>query len=251
MGTPGRRLYIGHISQDARKNEVEDFFSNNGSCKLVDCRVMGGYAFVEYENLPDAEDAVRDLNGRDFLGERISVEYARAPRNMNIEPRERRERPRFTPRGGGHRLTVVGFGDGTSWQDLKDWARVCGNVTYADVSRDRPDEGVIEYPDSRDADEAFKRLDGTELNGGRIKLFEDKNSRRDDRRDYDRRDRDYDRRDDRRGNDRERDHDRRDDRRGSDRGDRDEPRRERRRSPDDREPPPRRRSRSPNPRDRE
>lgn len=237
---PGRRLYIGHVNADARRNEVEDFFSNNGAAKIVDCRVMGaqGYAFVEFDNLRDAEDAVRDLNGREFLGERITVEYARAPRQQSQYSDYRQpERPRFTPRSNGYRISIIGFGEGTSWQDLKDFARAAGNVTYADVSRDRPDEGVIEYSDPRDIDEAFKRLDGTDLNGGRVKLVDDKGAgtaRRDDRPRYDdRRDRDYDRRD--RYDDRR---DYRDDRRG----DRYDDRRERRRSPPVEE---RRRSKSP------
>lgn len=31
----------------------------------------------------DAEDAVRDLNGRDFMGDRLIVEFAKAPRGSD------------------------------------------------------------------------------------------------------------------------------------------------------------------------
>jgi len=71
-------------------------------------------------------------------------------------------------------------------QDLKDFARGAGSVVYADVSRDRPDEGcvgmhqssadrrsIVEYGSSRDVDEAFRRLDNTDLNGGRVRITED------------------------------------------------------------------------------
>ena len=39
--------------------------------------------FVEFAELRDAEDAVRDLNGREFMNERITVEFARAPRQFD------------------------------------------------------------------------------------------------------------------------------------------------------------------------
>ncbi|KAK0552466.1 hypothetical protein OC846_002870 [Tilletia horrida] len=142
-------------------------------------------------------------------------------------------------------------------QDLKDFGRSAGPVTFADVSRDRPGEGVIEYSSREDADTAVKTLDRTEIRGSVVRVEEDRSGGYDDRgggredrygggRDYDRggyggdRDRDY-RRDDRDyrsggsggygggrgddrdyrggGGDRDRDYGRRDDR-GGDRYDR-------------------------------
>lgn len=47
-------------------------------------RLLSGFAFVEYRDPRDAEDAIAELSGRSFMGERISVEVARAPRG---EPR--------------------------------------------------------------------------------------------------------------------------------------------------------------------
>jgi len=94
----GRRLYIGRVPPDAVKRDLEDHFAGHG--RLVDIRLMNGFAFVEYDRLSvsccillshifssnvcfapfsdpivwffqDAEQAVQDLGSKDFMGERF------------------------------------------------------------------------------------------------------------------------------------------------------------------------------------
>jgi len=178
---PGRRIYIGRLSPDATKKDVEQFFGDYG--KLLDVRVMSGFGFIEFENLRDAEDAVHDFNGRNFMGERIIVEFAKAPRSVDPYREQTRRRPPSAPMSGrgGYRVIVTGLASDVSWQDLKDFARGAGQVTFADVSRDRPGEGVVEYTSKADADEALRKLDGVDLKGQRIRLDEDTSSRGRDR----------------------------------------------------------------------
>merc|ERR1712012_1526414 len=57
--------------------------------------LKNGYAFVEFEDIRDAEDAVYDLHGVDFMGERVTVELARG----TPHGREK-ERWGHPPRGG-------------------------------------------------------------------------------------------------------------------------------------------------------
>lgn len=45
----GRRLYIGRIPQEATRPDFEDFFGRIG--KVIDIRIMAGFAFLEYEDL--------------------------------------------------------------------------------------------------------------------------------------------------------------------------------------------------------
>lgn len=45
----GRRLYIGRLSQDAQRKDVEDYFGGLGP--IVDIRIMAGFCFLEYEEL--------------------------------------------------------------------------------------------------------------------------------------------------------------------------------------------------------
>ncbi|SCV73656.1 BQ2448_6086 [Microbotryum intermedium] len=122
---------------------TEGYFGPLG--RIVDIRVMGGFAFLEYEDLKDAEAAVADLNGRDFMGDRISVEFAKPPRPREdrFGPPSRgpggygdrggygggyggdrgydrggydRPPPRGPPPPRGFRLVVNGIPDGVSWQ---------------------------------------------------------------------------------------------------------------------------------------
>jgi hypothetical protein len=45
----GRRLYIGRIPQEATRADFEDYFGRAG--KLIDVRIMAGFAFLEYDDL--------------------------------------------------------------------------------------------------------------------------------------------------------------------------------------------------------
>ncbi|OAV94381.1 hypothetical protein PTTG_03366, partial [Puccinia triticina 1-1 BBBD Race 1] len=136
----------------------------------MDVRIMAGFGFLEYDSVRDAEDAVHDLNGRDFMGERLIVEFAKAPRGRDMHSGGHSG----GPRRGGFRLLVKGLSHETSWQDLKDFARQAGNVTRADVDRNLPGEGLIEFGSQDDADNAIRKLDGTELKGMVVTLIEDR-----------------------------------------------------------------------------
>lgn len=52
--------------------------------------------------------------------------------------------------------------------------RQAGEVTYADAHKGRKNEGVIEFVSYSDMKRALEKLDGTEVNGRKIRLVEDK-----------------------------------------------------------------------------
>jgi arginine/serine-rich splicing factor 4/5/6 len=58
-------------------------------------------------------------------------------------------------------------------QDLKDFMRTAGEITYADAHKQRQGEGVVEYATYEDMKSAIRKLDGTDLNGRKIRLVED------------------------------------------------------------------------------
>jgi len=63
----------------------------------------------------------------------------------------------------------------TTWpQDLKDFVRTAGEVTYADV--DREGRGVVDFESNDDVANAIRKLDGIELKGKRVELSEDANA---------------------------------------------------------------------------
>lgn len=62
------RIYVGHLPQKATENDVQEFFRDYGTVRKV--VMKKGYCFVEFDNLGDAESAVRALDGTDFMGEK-------------------------------------------------------------------------------------------------------------------------------------------------------------------------------------
>lgn len=145
------------------------------------------------------------------------MEFAKEGRTRR-EPYDREERS-YAPRRRpvGFRIAVDNISRDTSWQDLKDFGREAGNVSFADIDRDVPGRGVLEYVSRDDADHAVKFLDGKDLRGQAVTvtLSEDRggpdNFRREERRDDRGRDDALFSRDDRYRDDRYRDDRHRDD----------------------------------------
>ncbi|KII88143.1 hypothetical protein PLICRDRAFT_53997 [Plicaturopsis crispa FD-325 SS-3] len=203
-----RRLYLGRLPPDARSDDVSKLFEGYG--RIIDCRVMtgssnksrdpddaglnkptSGFGFVEFESSKDAEDAVNQFNGKPFLGVNIVVEFAkesRPRRDVYEGDRGGHGAPR-SRRPPGIRLIVSGISRDTSWQDLKDFGRAAGSVSFADIDRDFPGQGILEYLAREDAERAVKDLDGSDLRGKPVRVAIDDvrggpdNYRRDDRRD--------------------------------------------------------------------
>ncbi len=168
---------------------------------------MGSFGFVEFEHPRDAEDAVKDFDGRNFMGERIVVQHAksgerrREPAGYGADPYDRRggppgreppsrygaPPPRREPRirRGQFRCIVSNLPPNTSWQDLKDIGREHGSISFADVDPSRPDEGVIEYDNRDDYERALDKIEGIELRGYKLRI-DPARPARDDRDDRDR-----------------------------------------------------------------
>ncbi|XP_067929746.1 serine/arginine-rich splicing factor 7-like [Watersipora subatra] len=74
-----RKLFIGRLSRRTRTADVEEVFERYG--RLSRCDVKYGqdtaYAFVDYDNDRDAEDAVKSENGRKLLGATMVVEWSK------------------------------------------------------------------------------------------------------------------------------------------------------------------------------
>ena len=102
------RLFIGNLSYDVTEAELQAHFAAIGplaSLALAMDRTTGkprGFAFVEFRDQADAEEAIRRLNTQLFKGRPLAVSVARAGRACAIQcPTPRGVSP--TGRGGhGH-----------------------------------------------------------------------------------------------------------------------------------------------------
>uniref|UniRef100_A0A3Q0RY72 Serine/arginine-rich splicing factor 5 n=1 Tax=Amphilophus citrinellus TaxID=61819 RepID=A0A3Q0RY72_AMPCI len=185
----GCRVFIGRLSPHARERDVEKFFKGYG--RIREINLKNGFGFVEFDDHRDADDAVYELNGKELCSERVTIEHARSRRGRGGGP----GMGRFGGGGGGggggyrpsrssgsrygppvrtdHRLVVENLSSRTSWQDLKDLMRKAGEVTFVDAHRPNKNEGVVEFASRSDMKNAISKLDGTELNGRKLKIFED------------------------------------------------------------------------------
>ncbi|CAN1762883.1 Serine/arginine-rich-splicing factor SR34 [Linum perenne] len=165
-----RTIYVGNLPGDIREREVEDLFYKYGHIAHMDLKIPPrppGYAFVEFEDARDAEDAIRGRDGYDFDGHRLRVELAHGGRGNSSSDR-------YSSHGGGrghgvskrseYRVLVTGLPSSASWQDLKDHMRRAGDVCFSQVFRDdNGTTGIVDYTNYEDLKYAIKKLDDSEF----------------------------------------------------------------------------------------
>ncbi|KAG9267059.1 serine/arginine-rich splicing factor 7 isoform X1 [Astyanax mexicanus] len=94
------KVYVGNLGTGAGKGELERAFGYYGPLRTVwIARNPPGFAFVEFEDPRDAEDAVRGLDGKVICGTRVRVElstgmprrsrYDRPPTRRPFDPNDR------------------------------------------------------------------------------------------------------------------------------------------------------------------
>ena len=124
------RLFIGNLPYDVTEAELRAHFAAVGplaSLALPTDRDTGrprGFAFVEFRDRADAEEAIRHLNNQAFKGRPLAVSEARArddrtptgpprtaaPRPRDLGGHERRRPPALRPRRGAAAPAHAGEG---------------------------------------------------------------------------------------------------------------------------------------------
>ena len=91
------RIYVGNLSFDVTEDDFRELFVSFGeveSATIIMDRDSGqpkGFGFVEMPNGDEAERAIQELNGKEFMERELTVN----------EARPRRERGRGRGRGRG------------------------------------------------------------------------------------------------------------------------------------------------------
>ncbi|XP_006658109.1 serine/arginine-rich-splicing factor SR34 [Oryza brachyantha] len=184
-----RTIYVGNLPGDIREREVEDLFYKYGRIVDIDLKIPPrppGFAFVEFEDPRDAEDAIHGRDGYNFDGNRLRVELAHGGRGNSSS---------FNGSGGGgrrggvsrhteYRVLVTGLPSSASWQDLKDHMRNAGDVCYSEVYREGSGTiGIVDYTNYDDMKYAIRKLDDSEFKNAfskayiRVKEYDGKRSR--------------------------------------------------------------------------
>ncbi|KAI1124245.1 hypothetical protein F5Y10DRAFT_285232 [Nemania abortiva] len=167
------RLYLGNLPKGATKQDVEAHFATHGTGEITEIKLMNGFGFIEYKDAMDARDVVPAFHGSDFMGERLTVQFARGSRQREggFGAHERSApRPRRTP----YRMQITGLPSDTSWQDLKDFARASSlDVVYSETGRDGNGRGFVEFETAVDLKTAVEKLDNREFKGQRVSCVAD------------------------------------------------------------------------------
>jgi len=166
---PGTRLFVGNLTSAATAEDLRDLFKEFGPIDRIDMKKEGGFGFVEFIRGRDGEEALvkaaQSVNGKELHGVTLTVEEAKGPK---------REGPRPQMQRSEHRVRVEGMPRGSTWQDLKDFARGSTGLAplYTEVVRGNPSVGIIEYHRREDMIEALRQINNTELRGVMVQVYE-------------------------------------------------------------------------------
>jgi len=135
----------------------------------------GGYGGRSYGGGYGGGYGGRDRGGGDYGGGRYG---GRDDRGYGGGGGGRSYSSRYAPPSRTrYRVMIKNLSSRVSWQDLKDYLRQAGEVTYAEANQKVRNEGCVDFATYDDMKNAIEKLDNTELNGRKIKLSEDRGSR--------------------------------------------------------------------------
>lgn len=82
MSRGGTELFLGGLSKDTRRGDLEDIFSKYGRITRCDIKYVNGYAgtaygFIGYDDDRNAEDAIKNENGRKICGCAVVIERSK------------------------------------------------------------------------------------------------------------------------------------------------------------------------------
>mmetsp|Transcript_23653 Transcript_23653/g.36501 ORF Transcript_23653/g.36501 Transcript_23653/m.36501 type:complete len:448 (-) Transcript_23653:278-1621(-) len=170
-GRSSTSVYVGNLSYETSWQDLKDHMRAAGNVDKADI-ILGhdgrskGCGTVTYQKAQEATRAIRELQNTMLNGRPIFVR----------EDREQGGNSRGYKNGGGNsgagrncQLFVSNLSFETSWKDLKEHFRQCGEVERAKVMA-YPDGrnkgfGTVRYFNSKDAQDAIEILNGVDLMG--------------------------------------------------------------------------------------
>jgi len=113
------RLFVGNLPYDATEEEIRGHFSSVGNLSYVSIpldRETGkkrGFAFIEFADAQQAQEAIRQLNNQPFKGRSLAVNEARARDASSPRPAGGgfRPAPWVRPSAPPARVPSADFGD--------------------------------------------------------------------------------------------------------------------------------------------
>ena len=143
------KVYVGNLAHDVDHRDLEDIFGKFGELDagrgghggIFVARSPPGFAFVDYVDEKDAQEAIRECDGREIKGQRIRCEISKSRGRDGGRGGGGGGGGGFRGgggRGGGFKVRLSGLPASASWQGLKDLFRENGSLecTYTNVDHD-------------------------------------------------------------------------------------------------------------------
>lgn len=162
-------VYVGNLAFETSWQDLKDHMRGAGNVDQANVLTgddgrSKGCGIVLFQRPQDAQRAIRELHNSQLHGRPILVR----------EDREQGGSGGGGRRGGhgsaaGTQLFVGNLSFDTTWRELKDHFRQCGDVERAEVMEGpdgrRKGFGTVKFYRQKDANNAIRRLNGTELQG--------------------------------------------------------------------------------------
>ncbi|KAJ5719503.1 hypothetical protein N7493_007081 [Penicillium malachiteum] len=183
---PKRTLFVRSLPASATTEKLAEFFSQSYVIKhataVIDSqtKLCKGYGFVTFADLEDAQSALEELNGADFDGKKIQVDYAQArkreideklgrsvPTAASIKSKQERE----GERGQGPAPKLIVRNLPWSIKEPEDLARLFlsfGKIKYVTLPK-RGDKlagfGFVVIRGKKNSEKALESVNGKEIDG--------------------------------------------------------------------------------------
>ncbi len=111
------RLFVGNLPYNVTESELREYFSTVGPISYISIptdRETGkqrGFAFLDFKDSAQADEAIRSFNNQSFKGRALAVKEARA--------RDDRPQSNAPPRPSGPRLNSIAAPDSANQPDNK------------------------------------------------------------------------------------------------------------------------------------
>jgi nucleolin len=92
-GQPISKLYVGNLSYSVSEDQIRELLEEFGELISISLVNNRGIAFVEFETTDGAVEAMDELNGQEFEGRILRIDFAGA--NKRDENRDSQDRDRY------------------------------------------------------------------------------------------------------------------------------------------------------------
>jgi len=175
-------VYVGNLAFETSWQDLKDHMRGAGNVDQSNVLTgedgrSKGCGIVLYQRPQDAQRAIRELHNSELHGRPILVREDREQGGGNPRHRSNYRSNNNNSGGGGDAGTQLFVGNlsfDTTWRELKDHFRQCGDVERAEVMESpdgrRKGFGTVKFYYPKDANNAIRRLNGTELQGRRLEV---------------------------------------------------------------------------------